>query len=108
MSLGTNDIRGIIACPSSAQSDNSYTISCDYVSGCNFTGCSYNLTSMTDTISGIIEGNKSIIIELNQKTYHLTVRDLNGLVVQSENIIFNDNNICPTTTGQDTIVTVYT
>ena len=102
MLLGTNDIRGIIVCPS-ALNDNTYTISCDYVSGCNFSGCSYTLTSMTDTISGKIEGNNSTMIERNevrQKTYHLTVRDLKGVTVKSEIITFNDN-LCPITTGQD-------
>ena len=102
MLLGTNDIRGITVCPS-ALNDNSYTISCDYVSGCNFSGCSYTLTSMTDTLSGKIEGNNSTMIERNdlrQKTYHLTVRDLKGVTVKSENITFNDN-LSPITTGQD-------
>ena len=102
MLLGTNDIRGIIVCPS-ALNDNTYTISCDYVSGCNFSGCSYTLTSMTDTISGKIEGNNSTMIEryeVRQKTFHLTVRDLKGVTVKSENITFNDN-LCPITTGQD-------
>ena len=102
--LGTNDIRGITTVCHSSLNDNTYTISCDYVSGCNFSGCSYTLTSMNDTISGKIEGNISTMIEQNkvrQKTYHLTVRDCIGLIVQSENITFNDNNLCPTTTGQD-------
>ena len=101
MLLGTNDIRGINVCPSSLN-DKHYTISCDYVSGCNFSGCSYNLTSMTDTISGKIEGSNSAMIERNkvsQKTFHLTVRDLKGVTVKSENITFNDN-LCPTT-GQN-------
>ena len=86
MLLGTNDIRGITVCPS-ALNDNTYTIR----------------TSMTDTISGILEGNNSTMIERNkerQKTYHLTVTDLNGVIVQSENITFSDN-LCPTATGQD-------
>ena len=87
----------------SALNDNSYTISCDYVSGCNISGCSYNLSSMTDTISGKIEGNNSTMIERNevrQKTYHLTVRDLKGVAVKSEIITFDDN-LYPITTGQD-------
>ena len=99
MLLGTNNIRGII----SSLNDDTYTISCDYVSGCNISGYSYNLTSMTDTISGKIEANNSNIIECNKfrlKAYHLTVRDLDGLMVKSENITFSDS-LCPTTTGQD-------
>ena len=102
MLLGTNDIRGITVCPA-ALNDNTYTISCDYVSACNFSGCSYTLTSMTDTISGKIEGNNSAMIERNevrQKIYHLTVRDLKGVTVKSEIITFNDN-LCPITTGQN-------
>ena len=102
MILGTNDIRGITVCPSPLN-DDTYAISCDYVSGCNISGCSYNLTSMTDTISGKIEGNNSTMIErtkVRQKTFQLTVRDVKGVIVQSENITFNDN-LCPTTTGQD-------
>ena len=102
MLLGTNDIRGITVCPSSLN-DNTYTISCDYISGCNLSGCSYNLTSMTDIpITGNIEGSNVDIIESNkvsQKTFHLAVRDLKGVTVKSENITFNDN-LCPTT-GQN-------
>ena len=89
-------------CPSSLN-DNPYTIRCDYVSGCNLSGCSYNLTSMIDIpITGNIEGRSFNMIESNkvsQKTFNLTVRDLNEVIVQSENITFNDD-ICPTTTGQ--------
>ena len=89
-------------CPSTLN-DNTYTIRCDYVSGCNFSGCYYNLTTMTDIpITGNIEGSNFNVIESNKvskKTFHLTVRDLNGVIVQSENITFNDD-ICPTTTGQ--------
>ena len=103
MLLGTNDIRGITVCPS-ALNENTYTIRCDYVSGCNLSGCSYNLTSMTDIpISGNIEGRSFNMIESNkvsQKKFKLTVRDLNGVTVLSENITFNDD-ICRTTTGQD-------
>ena len=102
MLLGTNDVRGITVCPS-ALNDNTYTISSDYVSGCYFSECSYTLTSMTDTISGKIEGNNSTMIERNevrQKIFHLTVRGLKGVTVKSENITFNDN-LCPITTGQD-------
>ena len=62
--LGTNDIRGIIVCPS-AINDNTYTISCYYISSCSFSG-SYNLTSMADTISEKIEGNNSAMIECNE------------------------------------------
>ena len=107
-SLGTNDIRGITVCPS-ALNDNTYTISCDYVSGCNFSGCSYTLTSMTDTISEKIEGNNTTMIERNkvrQNIYHLTVTDLKGFIVHSKNITFNDN-LCPTTTGQDFSINDY-
>ena len=100
--LGTNDIRGITVCPSSLN-DNTSTISCDYISGCSISGCSYNLTSTTGTIIGKIDGKNSTMIERNkvrQKTYHLTVRDFYGVIVLSENITFNDN-LCHTTTGQD-------
>ena len=65
MLLGTNDIRGIIVCHT-AVNDNTYTISCDYVSSCSFSGCFYNLTSMSDTISEKIEGNNSTMIERNE------------------------------------------
>ena len=61
MLLGTNDIRGINVCPSSLN-DKNYTISCDYVNGCNSSGCSYTLTSMTGNINGKIEGNSSTMI----------------------------------------------
>ena len=107
MLSGTNDIKGIIVCPS-ALNDDTYTISCEYVSSCSSSGCSYILTSMTDTISGRIDGNNSTMIErnkLNQKTY-LIVRDLKGVIVQSENITFN-HNLCPTTTGQDFSIDYY-
>ena len=103
MLLGTNDIKGITPVCPSALNDNTYTISCDYVSGCNLSGCFYNLSSMTDIpITGNIEGRNFNMIERNkvsQKTFQLTVRDLNGATVQSNRITFNDD-ICPTTTGQ--------
>ena len=86
-------------CPST----NTYTISCDYVCGCNLSGCSYNLISTTDIIiTGNIEGSKVDMIESNKvskKIFHLTVRDLSGATIESKSITFNDD-ICPTTTGQ--------
>ena len=78
-----NDIRGITVCPSALNDDN-YTIRCDYVSDRSFSGCSYNLPSMTGTISGRLEGNNSTKIRSNnvrRKTYHITVRDIKGVIV---------------------------
>ena len=63
---------------------------------------------MTDTISGIIDGNKSTMIErikVRHNTFYLTMRDLNGLIVQSENITFNDNSFYPSTTDRMSIIT---
>ena len=87
--LGTNDIRGITVCPSTKN----YTISCDYVCGCNLSGCSDNLTSKTDIlITGNIDGSKVYIIECNkvsQIIFNITVRDLNGAIVGSKSITFS-------------------
>ena len=79
-------------------------ISCDYISSCNFSGCSYNLTSRTGIImSGKLSGNNSDLIEVNevlqQARYYLTVTDHNGYLVQSEYISFKENNLCPSTRG---------
>ena len=81
-----------------------YTISCDYVCGCNLSECSYsNLISTTDIIiTENIEESKVDMIASNkvsQKIFHLTVRDLNGAIIESKSITFKDD-ICPTTTGQ--------
>ena len=79
-------------------------ISCDYICSCNFSGCSYNLTSSTGIImSGKLSGNDSDMIEVNealqQTRYYLTVIDHNGYLVQSEYISFKENNLCPSTRG---------
>ena len=74
-----------ISFSSSVLSDTTIMITFDYISGCKFSGCFYNLTSVVGTISGIIEGNSSDMINVRKETtYVLTVRDLLGFTLQSE------------------------
>jgi len=76
-----------------------YTISCEYVRGCDMTECSYNLTSGNDSFSGTLRGSYSVTIELGKIIYALTVADHDGFIVQSEELDLSNVNSCPTSTG---------
>ena len=65
-----------------------YMISCDYIRGCDKTGCSYTLAPMKNS-SSTVQGTNSGIIEIQGISYNLTVTDMEGLVVQSEELNFS-------------------
>ena len=85
---------GITLC--STHSETTYMISCVYIRGCDKTGCSYNLTSMNDNLISTIQGSNSGTIEIQGIAYNLTVIDLEGFVVQSEELNFSEVNSCTT------------
>ena len=86
---------GITQC--STHNENTYMISCDYISGCDKTGCSYNLTSVNDILTNTIQDTKSDIIEIQDSiTYILTVTDMEGFVVQSKELDISDVSSCLT------------
>ncbi len=76
-----------------------YNISCDYIIGCNYSGCSYELSSTNRYINGSIMGENYEVVSVDVNTqYNLTVTDINGDVVFSQEIISLDA-VCTTTTG---------
>ena len=72
-------------------------ISCDYVSGCGRVKCSYNLTSMSNSLTDTIQGSSLIRITDQDIMYHLTVTDMDEFVVQSEELRFSNVESCTTT-----------
>ena len=77
-----------------------FMISCDYVRGCGREKCSYNLTSMRNSLTDTIQGSSLIRITDQDIIYHVTVTDMDEFVVQSEELIsFSNVESCPTTTG---------
>ena len=85
---------GITLCSTYNESTYMYLISCDYIRGCDKTGCSYNLTSMNDNLTNTIQGSNSGTIEIQGIAYYLTVTDMEGFVVESEELNFSDVNSC--------------
>ncbi len=56
-----------------------YNISCDYIIGCNYSGCSYELSSTKSNIDGSIIGKNYEVVSIDVNTqYNLTVTDING------------------------------
>ncbi len=76
--LGTNDIAGVNLC--STMMTGIYNISCDYIIGCNYSGCSYELSSTDSNMNGSIIGKnyELVSIDVNTQYYNLTVTDING------------------------------
>ncbi len=75
--LGTNDIAGVNIC--FTMMTGIYNISCDYIIGCNYSGCSYQLSSTSSTINGSIIGKNYDKVNIDVNTqYNLTVSDING------------------------------
>ncbi len=73
--LGTNDIKGVTICPTMS---GNYSISCDYIIGCNYSGCSYELSSTFGTTNGTIIGKNYELANIDVNTqYNLTVTDIN-------------------------------
>ena len=87
---------GITLC---STNESTYMISCDYVRGCGRENCSYNLTSMNNSLTDTIQGSSLITITDQDIIYHLTVTDMDDFVVQSEELSFRDDESCPTATG---------
>ncbi len=74
--LGTNDIEGVNICPTMSRN---YSISCDYIIGCNYSGCIYELSSTNSYINGSIIGKNYEVVSIDVNTqYNITVTDING------------------------------
>ena len=84
---------GITLC---STKESTYMISCDYVSGCGRANCSYNLTSINNSLTDTIQGSSLIMITDQDIIYHLTVSDMDEFVVQSEELSFSNVESCPT------------
>ena len=76
-----------------------YMISCDYVTGCDVEEYSYNLMSTHVGLKNTIENNSSIVITDQEIMYHLSVTDVDGLLVQSKGFNFSHVESCTRTTG---------
>ncbi len=79
-----------------------YKISCDYIIGCNYSGCSYELTSTNDNINGSIIGKKYEVVSIDaNKQYNLTVTDINGDdVISIQQLYVHFILLCSSVTGQ--------
>ena len=86
---------GITLC--STTNESMYMISCDYVSGCGRENCSYNLTSINNSLTDTIQGSSLIRITDQDIMYYLIVTDTDEFVVQSEEFSFSNVMSCPTT-----------
>ena len=49
---------------------------------------------MNDNLTSPIQGSNSVTIEIQGIAYYLTVTDMEGFVVQSEELNFSDVNSC--------------
>ena len=87
---------GITLC---STNESMYMISCDYVRGCGRENCSYTLTSMNNSLTDTIQGSSLIRITDQDIIYHLTVTDMDELVVQSKEMSFSNVESCPTAIG---------
>ena len=85
---------GITLC---STNESTYMISCGYVRGCGRENCSYNLTSINNSLTDTIQGSSLIRITDQDIIYHLTVTDMDDFVVQSEELSFSNVMSCPTT-----------
>ena len=92
--IGTYCVMGITLC---STNERTYMISCEYVRGCGREKCSYNLTSMNNSLTDTIQGSSLIRITDQDIMYHLTVTDMDEFVVKSEKFSFSDVRSCPTT-----------
>ncbi len=99
--LGTNDIAGVNVC--STMMTGMYNISCDYKIGCNYSGCSYQLSSTDSTINGSIIGKNYEVVSVDVNTqYNLTVTDINGDdVISMQQLYIHFIFLCSPITGQE-------
>ena len=81
-----------------------YNISCNYVSGCNFTGCGYHLTGSTGAIiiNGTIMGDEYNTLQIYdiEDINNVTVNDASDMVVHDGPFdASRDITACISTTG---------
>ncbi len=97
---GTNDIEGVNICP--IMRTGIYNISCDYIIGCNYSGCSYELSSTNSNINGSIIGKNYKVVNIDVNTqYNLTVTDINGDdVISIQQLYIHFIFLCSPITGQ--------
>ena len=80
-----------------------YNIYCNYVSGCNFTGCEYHLTGSNGAvINGTIVGDEYNTLQISdiKDIDHVTVNDNNYVVVHDGKFVASrDMTSCISTTG---------
>ncbi len=115
LALGTNDIAGVNVC--STMMTGIYNILCDYIIGCNYSGCSYQLSSTDSTINGSIIGKNFEVLSVDVNSqYNLTVTDINGEdVISMQQLYIHFIFLCSPITGQEdknifvvTIINVFT
>ncbi len=97
--LGANDIEGVYTC--STMRTGIYNISCDYIIGCNYSGCSYELSSTNSNINGSIMGKNYEVVSIDVNTqYNLTVTDINGEdVISMQQLYIHFIFLCSSVTG---------
>ncbi len=80
-----------------------YNISCDYIIGCNYSGCSYELSSTNSNINGSIIGKNYKVVSVDVNTqYNLTVTDINGDdVISMQQLYIHFIFLCLPITGQE-------
>ncbi len=98
---GTNDIEGVNICPT--MRTGIYNISCDYIIGCNHSGCSYELSSTNSNINGSVIGKNYKVVNIDVNTqYNLTVTDINGDdVISMQQLYIHFIFLCSPITGQE-------
>ncbi len=98
--LGTNDIAGVNICPT--MRTGMYNISCDYIIGCNYSGCSYELSSTNSNMNGSIRGKNYEVVSIDVNTqYNITVADINGDdVTLMQQLYVHFISLCLPATGQ--------
>ncbi len=96
--LGTNDNEGVNICLTKS---GNYSISCDYIIGCNYSGCIYELSSTNSSTNGSIIGKNYELVSIDVNTqYNLTVADINGDdVVMLWELDIESNFVCSVITG---------
>ncbi len=98
--LGTNDIEGVNICLT--MRIGIYNISCDYTTiGCNYSGCSYELSSTNSNMNGSIIGKNYELVNIDVNTqYNLTVTDINGdYVISIQQLYVHFIFLCSSVTG---------
>ncbi len=78
-----------------------YNLSCDYIIGCNYSGCSYELSSTNSTSNGSIIGKNYEVVSIDVDTYYnLTV--INGdYVISIQKLYVHSISLCLPEKGQN-------